>query len=97
LQIAPEIDVVVVGGGVSGLSALVEFSKKRKKKINSVVLLEAQDYLGGRVKTVRTYVEEIGKTVLTEDGAEWIHGGKTTSLYSLANKLGGIDSGRKRW
>ncbi|KAK7086057.1 hypothetical protein SK128_019369 [Halocaridina rubra] len=96
MQGATSIDVVVVGGGASGLSAMKQF-QGGKRKVNSVVLLEAQDYLGGRVKTVRTSIEATGKTVLTEDGAEWVHGGRTTDLYRLAKKLNGLAPDTKTW
>ncbi|XP_063595493.1 protein anon-37Cs-like [Penaeus indicus] len=74
-------DVVVVGGGVAGLSAMKTLITNG---VNNVVLLEAQDNVGGRVRTHRE------GDILTEDGAEWIHGGKTNRLYSLAETLGGL-------
>lgn len=43
-------DVVIVGGGVAGLSAAKELLAAG---ISDVIVLEAQDYLGGRVKTYR--------------------------------------------
>ncbi|CAF4392934.1 unnamed protein product [Rotaria magnacalcarata] len=42
------ITVVIVGGGVAGLSAAKELADNRI----DFVLLEAQDYLGGRVRTI---------------------------------------------
>lgn len=44
---ALHFDVVVLGGGLSGLSAAWELQKAGK----SVVVLEAQDHVGGRVRT----------------------------------------------
>lgn len=43
-------DVVVVGAGIAGLSAA---RKLIAKGFSDVLVLEAQDYLGGRVKTHR--------------------------------------------
>ena len=47
---AKEVDVVVVGGGVAGLTAL---NTLLQHNLTNVVLLEAQDRLGGRVRTYR--------------------------------------------
>ena len=61
-----DADVIVVGGGVAGLSAartLVDAGAR-------VILLEARDRIGGRVLTVRD--ERL--TVPIELGAEFIHG-----------------------
>lgn len=54
-------DTIVVGMGAAGVSALAELAKAGK----SVLGLEAADYIGGRVKTVK-----FGKGVV-EIGAEW--------------------------
>ncbi|XP_047485956.1 spermine oxidase-like [Penaeus chinensis] len=74
-------DVVVVGGGVAGLSAA---RKLIAEGFSDVLVLEAQDYIGGRVKTHRE------GDILTEDGAEWINGGWRNPLYGLAESLGGL-------
>ncbi|XP_042891058.1 polyamine oxidase 1-like [Penaeus japonicus] len=66
-------DVVIVGGGAAGLSAA---RKLIDQGITNIVVLEAQDYLGGRIKTHRE------GDILTEDGAEWINGGRMNPLYS---------------
>lgn len=42
--------MVVVGGGVAGLTAL---NTLLQNNVTNVVLLEAQDRLGGRVRTFR--------------------------------------------
>ncbi|XP_076055663.1 peroxisomal N(1)-acetyl-spermine/spermidine oxidase-like [Oratosquilla oratoria] len=76
-------DVIIVGGGVSGLTALDELLRSG---VTNVLLLEAQDQLGGRIKTVRT------KGVVVEDGAEWIHGDKRNPLFRLALDLGSVVS-----
>ncbi|XP_037793458.1 polyamine oxidase 1-like [Penaeus monodon] len=74
-------DVVVVGAGIAGLSAA---RKLIAKGFSDVLVLEAQDYLGGRVKTHRE------GDILTEDGAEWINGGWMNPLYGLAENLGAL-------
>ncbi|XP_066965501.1 spermine oxidase-like [Macrobrachium rosenbergii] len=78
---AKNADVVVVGGGVAGLAAMKTFMENQ---VPNAVLLEAQDYLGGRVKTYRE------GSILVEDGAEWINGGSSNRLYGLAESLGAL-------
>jgi monoamine oxidase len=58
------VDVVVVGGGMSGLYAARTLRPRR-----SVVLLEASDRLGGRVLNLKTGP---GPNDVTEAGAQWI-------------------------
>ncbi|XP_066948683.1 spermine oxidase-like isoform X2 [Macrobrachium rosenbergii] len=53
-----------------------------EEPVTNAVILEAQDYIGGRVKTYRE------GSILVEDGAEWIHGGPRNPLYKLADSLG---------
>lgn len=60
------VDILVVGGGISGL-----FFTKRildKKLSQSICLVESQDRLGGKVKSVKTKIPN-GKTVTLEAGA----------------------------
>lgn len=57
-------DVVIVGGGVAGLAAAEQLSQAKKR----VLLLEARNYLGGRIRTVS------GEgPVPIELGAEFLH------------------------
>ena len=61
-------DVVVVGGGAAGLECA---NKLYSSGVQNLVVLEAQDYLGGRIKTLFTDDQE---TYPLEMGATWIHG-----------------------
>lgn len=45
---ASEFDVVIVGAGMSGVAA----GKRLKEHGFSVVVLEARDYVGGRIHTI---------------------------------------------
>jgi len=66
---------IVIGGGISGLSAASHLSKNG---FNDFKLLEARNRLGGRVATM-----QIGGSKV-ELGAHWIHGILGNPLYELA-------------
>ncbi|XP_068235184.1 spermine oxidase-like [Palaemon carinicauda] len=83
IGLAERKKVAIIGGGVAGLAAARKLTQNR---ISDVLVLEAQDYLGGRVKTYRE------GSLLVEDGAGWISGGSANPLFSLAKRLGGMSS-----
>ncbi len=70
--------VVVVGAGISGLAA----AKKLKEHGFKVVVLEAQNKVGGRLRTNRA----LG--IAFDEGASWIHGTSNNPLTALAQKSG---------
>ena len=70
--------VVVIGGGISGLAA----AKKLKKKGFTVIVLEAQEKVGGRIRTDRS----LG--VAFDEGASWIHGPNGNPITNLATQSG---------
>ena len=71
--------VVVIGAGVAGLSAAHHLVAS--KGVQSVVVLEARDRVGGRVHT-----KTVGQRPL-ELGAEWIRGAcPSNSVFNLANR-----------
>mmetsp|Transcript_20336 Transcript_20336/g.33536 ORF Transcript_20336/g.33536 Transcript_20336/m.33536 type:complete len:494 (-) Transcript_20336:674-2155(-) len=78
-----QADVVIVGGGLSGLSCAQFLATKSPE--TSVVVLEANDYLGGRVRPVRNDKLFPGKEL--ELGAEFIHG-DSTILHQYAKEEG---------
>lgn len=56
MQADPEVDRLVVGGGIAGLSAaerLVEIAKREPRSAKTLLLLERSDRLGGVVRTHR--------------------------------------------
>jgi len=65
--------VVVIGGGISGLTAAAELLKSGCR----VTLLEAKSRLGGRVHTVTH------KSTLVELGAEFLHGQSQPMIDAL--------------
>jgi len=70
--------VIIVGGGIAGMSAAARLSSQQ---IEDVVLIEANDYLGGRMCQLKS-----GQSCL-ELGAQWIHGCcAANSLYNYAVK-----------
>jgi monoamine oxidase len=72
-----EVDVIVIGGGVSGLAAARGLSRANR----SVILLEARSRLGGRVHTSRPPKWPLP----VELGAEFIHGGNA-QLWRLVRR-----------
>ena len=73
-QADDDLDVIVIGGGVAGLSAARALTKDGYK----VVVLEAANRLGGRLHTDRA----LGAAV--ELGARWIHGPDGNPISDLA-------------
>src|SRR5262245_8555755 len=64
--------VLVLGGGIAGLAAAAEISKKLP-----VTLLEATNRLGGRIHTIAG-----NQNLPIELGAEFVHG-KSPALWKL--------------
>ncbi|HEX7741013.1 MAG TPA: FAD-dependent oxidoreductase, partial [Sphingobium sp.] len=65
-------DVIVIGAGVSGLSAAHQLALAGRK----VVVLEARDRIGGRMWTDRSSM-----SIPVERGCELIHGGPHVSTW----------------
>lgn len=70
-------DVVVIGAGVAGLTAA---SRLKEMGITNFIVLEAQEYVGGRIKTSYEWGTPI------ELGAEFIHGDQTITAQ-IARQL----------
>lgn len=84
--------VFIVGAGISGLAA----AKKLKEKGFNVTILEAQDKVGGRLRTNRS----LG--VGFDEGASWIHGIDGNPITTLAQQAGmttfeTVDESRKSY
>jgi monoamine oxidase len=73
-----EVDVVILGAGIAGLTAARSLAERGMH----VVLLEAKDRVGGRVFTRKA---EGGGTV--ELGAEFVHG-RAPELWALIDECG---------
>jgi monoamine oxidase len=72
-----KFDVVIVGGGMAGLSAAYEL----KKRGLTYIVLEAQDRVGGRMHS-----EKLRNGLVVELGAEWISR-TDKELLDLCNEL----------
>ncbi|XP_017889754.1 spermine oxidase-like [Ceratina calcarata] len=70
--------IIIVGAGPSGIAAA---SKLLENGFNNVLILEAEDRIGGRV-----YTTPFDKYVV-DLGAQWIHGEKDNAAYELASPL----------
>jgi monoamine oxidase len=75
-----DFDVVVIGGGIAGLTAIYQLCKDCPSPIR-ICLLEARDRLGGRIKTI---VGDNGK--IMDMGATWV-GPQQVHLLALLKEL----------
>jgi len=71
-------DVIIVGGGVSGLSAA---STLRKNGVDKILVLEAADRIGGRVWTIDPWGSKL------ELGASWIHGIENSPTFQIIKDM----------
>jgi monoamine oxidase len=76
--LARKADAIIIGGGISGLSA----ARRLAQAGLSVKVLEASDRAGGRMCTVQTPAGQV------ELGAQFFHGTKGNPVYSIALKEG---------
>lgn len=83
-------DVVIVGAGVSGLSAACELRRSGL----SILILEARDHIGGRAWTRN----EPGLSAPIELGAEFIHG-RVPETFELLHEVGkaALDTSGAHW
>lgn len=84
VQAKSHYDIVVIGGGISGVSTVYHFLlNSQNKTTKSLAILEARSRLGGRIHAM----DLPSKTV--EFGAQWIHGiiGNPICDIALANRL----------
>ena len=73
-------DCVIVGAGVSGLQAANALRGAKRKDTSAdfhVLVLEAADYVGGRVCTKTLGSTKVGV------GARFVHGNQNSLLHSL--------------
>ena len=75
------MDVLILGAGVSGLVAA---SYLQNNGIDNFLILEAQDYIGGRMKNLSFGGATFG------EGANWVHyieDGEDNPILGIAKKL----------
>ena len=74
-----DVDVVVVGAGLSGLRAAVDIQKAGL----SCVVLEANDRVGGKTLSLPAFSEGHG---VVDVGAAWINDTNQSHMYAMAQK-----------
>ena len=77
----PVYDCIVVGSGMSGLQCGWSLVNEYDVPKDKVLVLEAQDYVGGRVKQMKEFI----RGTKVEVGAEFLHG-NGTELTKFARK-----------
>ncbi len=89
-QTCPEsnAEVLILGGGMTGVSAA---NKLTELGISDFIILEAQERLGGRMRTA-----EIAPGVNVNVGANWIQGVDSAEprlhpIFDLAQRCGGLE------
>lgn len=81
--------VIVIGAGISGLSAASLLHQKGYE----VIVLEAQDHIGGRISTEEMFDTSDNQVVPIDLGASWVHGigpGIDDDLNKYPNKYQGL-------
>jgi len=76
---SPEIDVIIIGAGASGLSAAKELTRLGL----SFTVVEGSHRIGGRA-----YSEEIAPGVWFDLGCSYLHQGETNPFVAIADELG---------
>jgi monoamine oxidase/cytochrome b involved in lipid metabolism len=74
---------IVVGAGLSGLRCAKTLTDTHSVDPTDILILEAQDYIGGRVRQMGDFV----RGVQIDVGAEFIHGNGDTPLNNMARQL----------
>lgn len=67
--------VVIVGSGLSGYSAA---ARLMEKNINDIVILEAENRMGGRINSV-----PFGDSKFIDLGAQWCHGQTGNAIWEM--------------
>ena len=72
-------NVIIIGAGISGLAA----ARKLQKNGFNVTILEAKNYIGGRIKA------DVFNGIKLEMGASWVHGQIDNPVGDIVKKQGG--------
>ena len=79
----PPTQVLVIGGGMSGLSAAATLEQRGIP----FLVLEAKTHSGGRMHAIRFGDPTVGQRMI-ETGANWIQGGSPNPMFQMAKTLG---------
>jgi hypothetical protein len=74
-------DCIIIGSGLSGLQTAQSLINDHDLAIEDVLILESQDYIGGRVRQMNDFI----KGCKIDVGAEFLHGSNTL-LTQFAEK-----------
>ena len=63
-----DVDIVIIGGGIAGISALSYLKQNDNENRLKIKLIEAKNRLGGRIHSIKE------DECFHELGASWLHG-----------------------
>jgi phytoene dehydrogenase-like protein len=75
--VATDKSVVIIGAGISGYSAA---SKLMENGFDDVIILEAEDRIGGRINTIPF------NDGFIDLGAQWVHGQQNNIIYEMTHE-----------
>lgn len=78
-------EVIIIGAGISGIKTAIDLYRGG---VDNILILEARDCIGGRLKSVKS---ENFPHVTYDLGASWFHDALANPLFDKARELGNID------
>ncbi|KAI5957227.1 CBP1 [Candida jiufengensis] len=84
--------VTIIGAGISGLKAAHTLLQDPNIKPEEVIIIEAQDHIGGRLKTTEESQSKLG--IRYDLGASWFHDSLNNSTLNYLIENNRIDLGK---
>ena len=75
-----EVDVLILGAGITGIKAGNHF---QNNNLTNFLILEAQDYIGGRIKQAKVGNVTVGEV----NWVQYVEDGDDNPIWVLANEI----------